>query len=466
MSGPARSVHRPTRGVLPHRPLPETTGAGGLTDTERRVLDGVRDLARDGALARDLEALLRIPSVTGTAAEADAQAWLARRLEALGLDVDHWRMDLADLSSRPDFPGTEAPRQEAWGLVGTTVDVERGIEGDADSAGPTLVLQGHVDVVPAGDPATWQGDPFTPRAARVGGRDVLIARGACDMKGGLVSVLAALAALRAAGVRPAGRVAVHSVVSEEDGGLGAFGTLARGHTGAACVIPEPTDRRIVTAAAGALTFRLEVRGRAAHGSSRAEGVSAFEAFLPLHAALRALERERCADPDPLMAGYRLAYPLSIGIVRSGDWASTVPDLLVAEGRYGVKLGEDPALARAALEAAVEEACAGDPWLRDHPARVTWWGGQFASGALPAGSGLLPLVQDACADATRRDRPAPRGVPYGSDLRLYAAAGVPTLHLGPGDVRRAHTGGEFVPLEEVEEVAGALALTALRYCGAR
>jgi acetylornithine deacetylase len=80
--------------------------------------------------------------------------------------------------------------------------------------------------------------------------------------------------------------------------------------------------------------------------------------------------------------------------------------------------------------------------------------------------LLPLVQDAWADATGRERPAPRGVPYGSDLRLYAAAGVPTLHLGPGDVRGAHTGGEFVPLDEVEEVAGALALTVMRYCGVR
>ena len=462
MSGPARSLRRPTRGVPAQRPLADTTRAGALTDVERRVLDAVRDLARDGVIVRDLQALLRIPSITGTAAEADAQAWVARRLDALGLDVDHWRMDPAELSSRPGFPGTEAPRDEAWGLVGTSSGIGR----DAGSEGPTLVLQGHVDVVPPGDPATWQGDPFTPRIALVDGRDVLVARGACDMKGGLVSALAALAALRAAGVRPAGRVALHSVVSEEDGGLGAFGTLARGHTGDACVIPEPTDRRIVTAAAGALTFRLEVAGRAAHGSSRAEGVSAFEAFLPVHAALLELERERCADPDPLMAGYRLAYPLSLGIVRTGDWASTVPDLLVAEGRYGVKLGEDPAHARTAFEAAVAAACQRDPWLRDHPVRVTWWGGQFASGALPADCELLPLVQDAWADATGRDRPAPRGVPYGSDLRLYADAGVPTLHLGPGDVRRAHTGGEFVPLDEVEEIAGALALTVMRYCGVR
>jgi acetylornithine deacetylase len=429
-----------------------------LTDPERAVLDAVHGLARRGEILRDLAALVRIPSVTGTAAETDAQAWTAARLESLGLDVDHWPLDLEELASWPDFPGIEAPRSQAWGVVGTTPDAEPGA--------PTLVLQGHIDVVPAGDPAAWDGDPFEPRIVPHDGRDALVARGSCDMKGGLVAALAALEAIRAAGIRTVGGVAMHSCVGEEDGGLGAFGTLARGHVGDACVIPEPTDRRVVTAAAGALTFRLEIAGRAAHGSSRADGVSALEKFLPVHAALLELERERCADPDPLLAGYRLAYPLSIGTVRAGDWASTVPDLLVAEGRYGVRLGEDPAVARAALEAAVADACAGDPWLRDHPVTVMWWGGQFAAGRLPDGHVLLPLVQGAWADATGRARPAPRAVPYGSDLRLYAAAGVPTVHLGPGDVRHAHTAGELVPLEEVEEVAGALALTVLRFCGVR
>jgi acetylornithine deacetylase len=428
-----------------------------LTDVERAVLDAVRDLARRGELVRDLAALVRIPSVTGTAAESDAQAWLARRLLRLGLDVDHWPLDVAELAARPGFPGTEAPRTEAWGVVGTTA---------ADPTAPTLVLQGHLDVVPAGDPASWEGDPFAPRIVDRGGRDVLVGRGSCDMKAGVVAALAALTALRDADVRTVGRVALHGVVSEEDGGLGAFGTLARGHSGDACVIPEPTDRCVVTAVAGALTFRLQVPGRAAHGSSRADGVSAVEAFLPVHAALLELERERCADPDPLMAGSRPAYPLSVGTIRAGTWASSVPDLLVAEGRYGVRLGEDPALARAAFEAAVAGACDRDPWLRDHPVTVTWWGGQFASGRLPEGDDLLPLVQAAWADATGRPRPAPRGAPYGSDLRLYAAAGISTLHLGPGDVRQAHAAGEFVPLDEVEEVAGALALTALRFCGVR
>jgi acetylornithine deacetylase len=115
-------------------------------------------------------------------------------------------------------------------------------------------------------------------------------------------------------------------------------------------------------------------------------------------------------------------------VRAGEWASTVPDLLVAEGRYGVRLGESVDDARRAFEDAVSSACADDVWLREHPARVTWWGGQFAGGELPPGHPFGAVVRHAWADATGGPPPAERGAPYGSDLRLYAAAGIPTLHL--------------------------------------
>jgi acetylornithine deacetylase len=293
-----------------------------------------------------------------------------------------------------------------------------------------------------------------------------VGRGSCDMKAGAIANLAAVAALRTAGVRLAGSLALHSVIGEEDGGLGAFGTLARGHRGDACIISEPTGRRVITANAGALTFRLEVPGLAAHGSARYEGISAIEAFSTVHRALLALEAERCADPDPLLAGYRIAYPLSVGSVRSGDWASTVPDLLIAQGRYGVRLDETPDAARVAFEDAVARACAGDPWLRDHPVRVTWWGGQFAAGRLPAGHRLLPIVQRSWSNATGLPSPPEHGAPYGSDLRLYAAQGVPTLHLGPGDVRQAHTSGEYVAVDEIADVAGTLAITAMRLLGVR
>ncbi|MFE0508387.1 ArgE/DapE family deacylase [Streptomyces sp. NPDC058964] len=422
-----------------------------LTDEEAAALGAVDE----AAVGRTLLGLLAIPSVTGSAAESELQHHLAGRLERLGLDVDLWSMDLPALLADPDFPGMEVPREEAWGLVGHTAG------GDAD--GPALVLQGHVDVVPPGDPAAWEGDPFVPRVTG----DVVHGCGACDMKAGLVAHLAALAAVRAAGVRLRGRVAVHFVVGEEDGGIGAFGTLRRGHRGDACVITEPTAGTLITANAGALTFRITVPGKAAHGSSREAGVSAIDAYLPLHSALARLETVRNAGPSPLMAEYPIPYALSVGTLHSGDWASSVPDLLVAEGRLGVRLGEDPADARAELERCVADACAADPWLRDRPATVSWTGGQFASGGLPEGHPLRDVVRDACTDANGwAARPRERGAPYGSDLRLYAGAGIPTLQFGPGDIRVAHSAEERVSVGEVVAVARALVLTVLRTVGTR
>ncbi|PBC76975.1 acetylornithine deacetylase [Streptomyces sp. TLI_235] len=401
-------------------------------------------------VARTLLDLIAIPSVTGSAAESEIQHRLAGLLDGLGLETDLWSMDLPALRADPDFPGAEAPREEAWGLVGGT--------GGGD--GPTVVLQGHVDVVPPGDPAQWVGDPFVPRV--VG--DVVHGRGACDMKAGLAAHLAALAAIRASGARLRGRVAVHFVVGEEDGGLGAFGTLRRGYTGDACLITEPTGGTLVTANAGALTFRIEVPGRAAHASTREAGASAIDAYLPIHAALARLESVRNTDPDPLMAEYPIPYALSVGTVRAGDWASSVPDRLVAEGRLGVRLGEDPAQARAALEECVARARTADPWLREHPAVVSWPGGLFASGRLPAGHPLRDLVRRAHADAVGGPELRERGAPYGSDLRLYAAAGVPTLQFGPGDVRVAHSPREQVSVRETAEVARTLVLAVLRSVG--
>ncbi|MEU2627366.1 ArgE/DapE family deacylase [Kitasatospora sp. NPDC007106] len=418
-----------------------------LTAREAAALAAVDE----AAVARTLLDLIAIPSVTGSAAESEIQHHLAGLLDGLGLETDLWSMDLPALRAHPDFPGTEAPREEAWGLVA----------GTGGDDGPTVVLQGHVDVVPPGDAAQWVGDPFVPRVAG----DVVHGRGACDMKAGLAAHLAALAAIRASGARLRGRVAVHFVVGEEDGGLGAFGTLRRGYTGDACLITEPTGGTLVTANAGALTFRIEVHGRAAHASTRNEGASAIDAYLPVHAALARLEAARNTAPDPLMAEYPIPYALSVGKVRAGDWASSVPDRLVAEGRLGVRLGEDPAAAMADLEECVARACAADPWLREHPASVTWPGGLFASGRLPAGHPLGGLVRAAHADAVGGAALRERGAPYGSDLRLYAAAGVPTLQFGPGDVRVAHSPREQVSVRETAEVARTLVLAVLRSAGA-
>jgi acetylornithine deacetylase len=422
---------------------------GHLTDAEARVLDAVDEAWVVDRLTR----IVAIPSIGGTPAESEVQLELAGWLDELGCDVDSWQIDLAEAAVAADAPGQEVQRTEAWGVVGTVPAAEEGP--------PALVFAGHTDVVPPGDLTLWDGDPFVPRIVD----GALHGRGSCDMKAGVVSALAALAAVRAAGVRLVRPVALHGVVGEEDGGLGAWATLRRGHLGDLCVIPEPTGQAVVTACAGALTFRLEVEGHAGHAAIRDQGVSAVEMFAVVHAGLQEFEAERQRGADPRFGEARYPYGLSIGRVRAGDWASSVPDRLVAEGRYGVRLGEPVEAARQAFEARMTAICAGHPWLAAHPARVTWTGGAFASGQLPTGHALLPAVCEAVSDAGG-GLPQERAIPAGSDLRLYVGAGVPTLHYGPGDLQLAHGPLERVPVAEVVTAARAFALLTLRSCGVR
>ncbi len=417
-----------------------------LSDAERRVLDHLDE----EALIESLVELVRIPSLGGSDAEVEVQESYAEMLRQVGADVDRWDIDLDEITEDPWFPGQEVERSHAVGVVGAS----------AGEGSPALVLQAHLDVVPPGDPENWLGsEPFSAEI-----RDgSMYGRGACDMKAGAAANLSVLRTLQAAGVRLERPLAVHSVVGEEDGGLGAFATLRRGHRGDAAVITEPTSAQIITATAGALTFRIEVSGRSAHGSMRLEGVSAFEAFLPIHRALMQFEADRNRGHDHVFTA-SIPYALSFGMIQAGEWSSNVPDRLVAEGRFGVQLDEDPRLARARFEDVVTEVAVKDPWLRENRPVVTWPGGQFASGAIDHDH---PLIEETIAAVVAVGGPRPplvAGV-YGSDLRLYTGiGGIPTLHYGPGSISQAHSPLEHVPLDELVTVAQSLTVLTMRRCG--
>lgn len=405
-------------------------------------------------LVADLTELLGIPSMGGTPAEVQIQEHLARRWRDEGLDVDRWDIDLEAIQRDPQFPGMEVDRAAAVGVVATLA---------GDGTGPTLLLNGHTDVVPPGDLSAWSGDPFVPRTMTIDGRESVVARGACDMKAGVAAMWAAVRAVQASGVAMRGNVMMAAVSGEEDGGLGTFALLRHGVTADMCVITEPTRLDVMPANGGALTFRLTVRGLATHASRRTEGVSAIDKLVPIMAALADLEARRNASVDPLMVRWALAYPLSIGIVRAGDWASTVPDLLVAEGRFGVALEESIEQARASFEVAVAAACASDPWLADHPVEVTWWGGQFASGRTPADAAVIAATAQAHA-LTMGTTADLYGGPYGSDLRLLMGiGGIPTVQYGPGDARAAHAPNEWVAVDEVVDCARVLTRLILDVC---
>jgi acetylornithine deacetylase len=415
------------------------------------------------ALLADLDALIQIPSLGGH--EDAAQRWMHDRMRSLDMTVDAWPIDFAELRSHPSF-SMEVERDTALGIVGTfgqTEAVPSAVEGPvlSEVEGPTLILNGHVDVVPIGDPHQWTVDPWrmTVKDGHAYGR------GACDMKGGLACALAAIRALQQSNITLAGRLAVHSVVAEEDGGAGTLATLARGHRGDAAISMEPTRLALAPAHAGALSFRVRVPGRAAHGAVREEGVSAIEKFELVHRALLALESERNRRlMQPLFASYRLPYALSIGKVTAGDWPSSVPDLLVAEGRYGLAPGEDATRARLEFEAALRQVANSDPWLVDHPPTIEWWGGQFLPASTSMTDRIVTDIMGATSDVTGEE-PLVEGMTYGADMRLLVNdGGIPTVLFGPGDVRAAHRADESVPIEDLAIVTCVLAVTAMRFCG--
>ena len=234
-----------------------------------------------GAIARDVAALVRVPSVTGD--EREVLERVAEIAERLGLEAGVHRHDLDALRAHPGHPGEEAPRDELWG-----VEVAAGA-GDA-----RVCLNGHVDVVGPGEQPWARGTAWSGAV-----EDGFVhGRGSADMKGGLVAALHAMAATRG---RARVEVVLQAVASEEDGGAGTFAALERDDRFDAALIPEPTGFDVVCAQAGALTFTGVVPGVSAHAAVRLEGVSAIDRYVEVHRALQEHERRLNADvAEPLL----------------------------------------------------------------------------------------------------------------------------------------------------------------------
>lgn len=419
-----------------------------MTDANGVIAGQVGDRAWTVAVLREL---VRIPSITGS--EDAVQDAVAARLVEIGVTPERHFPDPATAAADPDWPGAEMPRGSLPIVVGRL----------GRPGGRRLLLVGHVDVVPPGDPSTWTVDPWAGEIRD--GR--LYGRGACDMKGGVAAILAAMRALGASGQegRLAGEVVAVFVPSEEDGGQGMLAAIRAGIVGDAAVITEPTALDVVIAHAGAITFRLTVPGRAAHASKRREGISALDNLMVLVRALEADEAERnAAETDPLMTALGLPYPTIIGTVSGGDWASTVMDRVVAEGRYGVKLGQTWRDAERDLRRCIERACAADAFLAEHPTKVELTGGRFSSARIASDHPLVVGLAAAAESVTGR-RPARLGEPYGADMRLLVNEGrTPTVIFGPGDVAVAHAADEFVPVDEVIDCARVLGAWVVRELG--
>ena len=419
------------------------------TTTMSHTIDSAVESLHDDLVAL-IQALVRTPSISGD--ERAVQRVVEDVYAKMGLEVERIVATRELLAAHPAFSDDGLGFTDRTSLVARW----RGTGG-----GRSIILNGHVDVVPPGDLAAWRDDPWsgTLRDGRI------IGRGSCDMKAGVSATVIAVRALQMIGFRPKGDVILESVAAEETGGIGTLSTIVSGVRADACVIAEPTGLALWTAQAGALTFRITVDGRAAHAAMKSKGVSAVVAFMPLLAMLERLDVQRhqrfrhSLFPDPTNVA-----PINIGVVRAGDWPSTVPDKLIAEGRLGVFPGESTTDARAALTSALADEAARHPWLCDHPPQLEWFEGQFDSAEIPRDADIVKALERAHEQTT--STPATlAGVSAGTDARLFTRyANVPTVLYGPGDINLAHAANEYVLVDEVVACAKTLARVVVEWCG--
>jgi acetylornithine deacetylase len=386
--------------------------------------------------------------------EQDAQHFYAGTLRSLGLETEVVPSLRQELEKHPAFCDDGVPFKDRLNIVGRW-------RGSGRKPGRTLILNGHMDVVPTGSEKLWADSPWS--GAVRGGK--VYGRGSCDMKGGLTANVYAVQILQLIGFIPAEDVLLESVIGEESGGAGTLTTIIKGFKADAAVITEPTRLHLCPVQSGALSFRVKVSGRAIHACMKPHGVSAIEKFYLVLQSVQELERRRHVEyKNALYEDPNNIAPVNFGTLHAGDWPSTVPDELIAEGRFGVLPGENTDTARTAMATAISKAAASDSWLKDHPPQLEWFEGQFESGQTPLDSAIVKTVTE-CHAMTFGKKPVVRGVTYGSDLRLFTNHGsVPAVLYGPGDIMKAHTVNEFVELEEVFAAARVLAWLITQWCG--
>jgi acetylornithine deacetylase len=429
--------------------------------TKRRVMREIDQLS--GRMVETLSELIKIPSVNPKypgqvygdhiGRERDANLLVAKLFREAGADVE---MVVA-----------EKGRDNAAGRV-------RGVGG-----GRSLVLNGHVDVVPPNQRDRWQHDPFSGQVTA----DRVHGRGATDDKGGVIAMSFAALALSQAGVRLEGDLILQSVVGEEMGDhlAGTSAVLDAGYMGDAAIVCEPSnfdesDPNLAPTTPGLLVWTIEIEGLATHAGLRgltihptldgqSLGVNAIDKYWVIYGALRQLEDEWAhSNRHPLFApGYFGILP---GVIQAGSHGVDIPFFLADRARIEYCSFHHPdrtnADVIAEVEATIARACAGDPWLRAHPPKVTWqltWEPYTTPPDLP----LVGCMKDAFRDIAGRDLLS-AGMLGVCDLTWMKEVGMDGVVYGPGVGRTAHAIDEYVMIRQLEVAAKMYALSAINFCG--
>jgi acetylornithine deacetylase len=421
-----------------------------LSDQHQRIVDAV-DAAFDAQIATTRD-FVAIPSTRG--AEGPCQDMFGDLLRARDYEVDDWHIEVDDLKDLRGFGPIEHDFSKARSVVGTLRPTSSG--------GKSLILQGHCDVVPAGPLDMWETPPFSP----VVKDGKMFGRGACDMKSGTIGALYALDAIKAAGLRPTGRIHLQSVIEEESTGLGALSTLQRGYRADACFIPEPTNGKLVRSQVGVIWFRLKVRGHPVHVFETGAGANAITAAYHLIQAVEKLEAEWNVRAKSDKHFGKVEHPINFnpGIIKGGDWASSVPAWCDVDCRIAVLPGWSVADHQAEIKACIAAASRDHRFLSNNPPEVEW------SGFLSEGYELVDSAASEAAFGKAFDAiyggQAPSELSFTAltDTRFYGLNyNIPSLCFGASG-GGMHGFNEYVDLDSLKKTTKAMALFVAEWCG--
>ena len=408
-----------------------------VNDMRKEIILFIQNLVQSPSLAND---------------EKDVQKIIFNKLESLQLLPEIIPVNFDAIKDHPAFCDDGFSPDSRINVIGNW---------NNNMEGKSLILNGHVDVVPTGSKTLWDDSPWSGKIKD----DRIYGRGSCDMKAGLASGILAVQVLKTIGFKPNGNVMIQSVVGEESGGCGTLTNIVKGYKGDAAVILEPTSLKLCPIQSGALTFRLTIPGQATHAAMRWDGISAIEKFNIINQSIIELEKERhiLFNVEYYKSPERVA-PINIGTIKGGEWHSTVPDSVIVEGRLGVFPGEPVSDARTAFSNHIIKVSNSDPWLKNNPPIIEWFEGQFESGQTDIDHSIINNLKEAY-NTVNKSNPIIEGVTYGSDLRLFTNhADIPALLFGPGDVRLAHSANEYVEIEEVLTCIKIISNLIINWCG--
>ena len=421
-----------------------------LIDVPKQEIIEAVDALESQAVEKLCE-LVRQDSLLGQ--EDGAQALMAKHYHQLGLDVKRLSIDETKLREHPAW----SPSLVSYDGRANVIGVHRP---KGETRGKSLILNGHIDVVPVGAETLWTQTPFSPW--RDGDR--LFGRGSADMKAGLVACLTAMQALKDLGFEPAAEVIMQSVIEEECTGNGALACLIEGYTADAALIPEPLNG-IMSAQMGVMWLSLEVLGIPVHAAYAHEGTDAIRYTHYLFDALRELEQywNEPANRHPAFQTFDHPVNFNLGKIEGGEWASSVATHCRAQIRLGYYPGVSPAEVRAEIEKRLSLAHAAHPAHESVQYEIHYGGFQAEGLEINLDEPIIQLLCETHRDIVNAE-PAFSPFTGTTDVKFFHLYGdIPSTCYGPvgADI---HGIDEWVSISSMQQVAAVYALLIARWCG--